>query len=366
MFCALSVHSIAILRHAFYETFHHLHVCLVITAFALIYKHTEMSPIAHVYLQIAIALWIADRASRLAMLVYRNVGGSRLSKVDAEILPGECVRLNININRPWNFRPGQYAFITLPSIGIYMSHPFSVSWCTYEPLPVNHNQGQLEEGEYELDLYKQHPRAEHMIPKGPAKVTSMSMLVRRRNGFTDSLYRRVLEANGHLSLHAYVTGPYGAPQCYDSYGSVLLIAAGVGISHIIPYVRHLTAGHAQGTIATGRIRLVWIVRSTEHIDWIGPWMRAILDIPRRREVLHVSVFVTHPQTTTRPIHSTTVRLVPGKPNLKAIFSEEIEYQIGALMVSVCGTGSLADDVRQACRKIQKKSRVDFVEETFSW
>jgi hypothetical protein len=35
-------------------------------------------------------------------------------------------------------------------------------------------------------------------------------------------------------------------------------------------------------------------------------------------------------------------------------------------VSVCGSGSLSDDVRLACRKRQNISNLDFIEEAFSW
>lgn len=332
-----------------------MHVILVTAAFVLIYKHTEMSSTAHIFMQIAIALWVADRSVRLILLIYQNVG-SRLSKIDAEVLEGECLRLNIKMQRPWNFVPGQYAFLSIPSVGLYMSHPFSVSWCTYEPLRKDGDDIELEDGTHANN----HPMPEHMIPTGPARVASMSMLVRRRNGFTDSLYKRVVKAGNQRSFSGFVTGPYGVPHCFDSYGSVVLIAAGVGISHIIPYVRHLAWGYAQQTIATKRIRLVWIIHSFEHQCWIEPWVRAIRDMNGRKHVLHVSVFITDGKTRSTP------GLIPGKPNIDVILNEEVAYQIGAMMVSFCGTGSLADDVRKACRDRQANSRIDYAEESFSW
>ena len=43
-----------------------------------------------------------------------------------------------------------------------------------------------------------------------------------------------------------------------------------------------------------------------------------------------------------------------------------EQQIGAMGVSVCGPGSLSDDVRLAVRRRQEYQSIDFIEEAFSW
>lgn len=52
--------------------------------------------------------------------------------------------------------------------------------------------------------------------------------------------------------------------------------------------------------------------------------------------------------------------------MDTLIGMESENQVGAMGVSVCGTGSLQDDVRAAVRKRQGDSNVDFVEESFSW
>ncbi|KFY98160.1 hypothetical protein V498_01626 [Pseudogymnoascus sp. VKM F-4517 (FW-2822)] len=92
-----------------------------------------------------------------------------------------------------------------------------------------------------------------------------------------------------------------------------------------------TAGEAKTVRLSrlGRLKvlLVWIIQSPEHLEWMRPWM-----------------------TSTKEIQSpsATVQMFPGRPNMDTLIDMEIESQIGAMGVSVCGSGSLSDDVRNVC------------------
>ena len=147
----------------------------------------------------------------------------------------------------------------------------------------------------------------------------------------------------------------------------MLFAAGVGITHQVPHVRDLVAGYANGTVATRKVILVWIIQSPEHLEWIRPWMTQILGMPSRRDILKILLFVTRPRST-KEIHSpsSSVQMFPGKPDVGALVGKEQEKQVGAMAVSVCGTGSLADDVRKAVNERCEETEMDFYEEAFSW
>lgn len=45
---------------------------------------------------------------------------------------------------------------------------------------------------------------------------------------------------------------------------------------------------------------------------------------------------------------------------------EIENKMGAICVSVCGSGSLSDDVRAVVRAKEHMANIHFIEEAFSW
>lgn len=62
----------------------------------------------------------------------------------------------------------------------------------------------------------------------------------------------------------------------------------------------------------------------------------------------------------------TLPIFLGRPNVETLVDMEIENQIGAMGVTVCGGGGLSDDVRDVCRRRQSTSNMDFIEESFSW
>lgn len=265
-------------------------------------------------------------------------------------MPGNAIRVNIEVARPWNFRPGQHIFLTIPSIGLWTSHPFSVAW--------SDEGGQDSEKGLTLDQMD--------LPSYHG--TSFSFVVRRRAGFTNSFYQKAEKSpNGRISLRAFVEGPYGGSTGLESYGTVMLFANGVGITHQVPFVRDLIAGFANGTVALRRLCLVWVIQSPEHLEWIRPWMTTILSMEKRREILRIQLFVTRPRST-KEIHSpsATVQMFPGKPNVDTLVQMECAHRIGAMAVSVCGTGGFNDDVRMAVRKRQGEANIDFLEENFSW
>lgn len=195
----------------------------------------------------------------------------------------------------------------------------------------------------------------------------MSLVIRRRTGFTDKMFTKAESSpGGKFITTAFVEGPYGE-QNFQSYGTVMLFAAGVGITHQVPHVRDLVAAYSNGTCATRKITLVWIIQSPEHLEWIRPWMTQILGMEKRRDILKILLFITRPRST-KEVHSpsASVQMFPGKPDVGALIEKEQATQIGAMAVSVCGTGGLADDVRKATRDRCQGTEMDFFEEAFSW
>jgi hypothetical protein len=87
---------------------------------------------------------------------------------------------------------------------------------------------------------------------------------------------------------------------------------------------------------------------------------------RDEEMLQISIFVSTIQS---------VKMIPnpylggsafcGRPDVDMIVSREQEQQVGAMAVSVCGPGSLSDDVRLAVRRRQTRSTIDFIEDAFT-
>ncbi|RYC64053.1 hypothetical protein CHU98_g2170 [Xylaria longipes] len=349
-FVVILFQAASISRHAFYEVFKIMHIVLAIAAIVGLWYHLKLGKIMQIKWLIAVLpLWSGDRFLRFARVVYHNIGkGSTRTLVEA--LPGNAVRVTVTMARPWDFRPGQHAYLYMPAISFWQSHPFSLAWS--------------EEAE-DLSADKLAMNRQDIL--GMRK-TSMSFVIRARTGMTNILYERAAgNPDGRLVTRCLVEGPYGGEHMLDSYGTVMLFAGGVGITHAVPHVRHLVAGFANGSVATRKVVLVWIIQSPEHLEWIRPWMTQILAMDRRREILRIMLFVSRPRST-KEIHSpsSTVQMFPGRPNIDTLMGMEMEQQVGMMGVSVCGPGALSDEVRLAVRRKQYDGAIEFIEEAFSW
>ena len=282
------IQSSSAIRHAFYEVFIHLHVGLIILALVFLWFHLAGYQQRN-YLIAAIVIWIAMRLLRLLTFIKCNLGCER-TKATVEVLAGGALRLSISAARNIQARPGAYFYLYIPSVGLWTSHPFSIAWSDTE-LPLSLT---TSESIYEEKLPVKH------IDVDPNSRQILSAVIRRRTGFTDSLYHKADKAGAHngvkLTLNAYVEAGYGIHQSVlSSCGTVILFAAGVGITHQIPYVRYLVEGYAAGTVAARRVVLVWVTQAPEHLEWIRPWMTQILAMQKRREVLLIKLFITQPK-----------------------------------------------------------------------
>ena len=65
-----------------------------------------------------------------------------------------------------------------------------------------------------------------------------------------------------VSFNALIEGPYGTHRSLASYGTVMLFASGIGITHQMPYVRELLEGYNAGIVAARRVTLIWVIPHT--------------------------------------------------------------------------------------------------------
>jgi len=189
-FIAISIQASSIFRHAFYETFKYLHIALAILSIVGLWYHLKLAEVPQLTLLYGvIGIWAAERGMRLIKLVWRNGTGS---KALVEALPGNAVRVTVDMPRPWNFKAGQHAYLYMPSVGLFTSHPFSVAWS---------EEAENLEGE-KLAMNRQDILA--------MKKTSMSYVIRQRTGFTQKLFQKAEGSpDGKFYTKCFTEGPYG-------------------------------------------------------------------------------------------------------------------------------------------------------------
>ena len=351
----LAIGAVSPLRHAFYETFLNLHILLALICMACTWIHCATSPLVGGLPQLPwmyaiVGLWAADRFARFLRMIYANWSSKGITYARCEAMPGDATRVTLTLPKHVNIKPGTHAYLRFWGVNVWESHPFSIAW-------VNQNY------EDSLPVSEKDPLATFKQPES----TSVSFIIGAHTGMTRKLFEKAKRNGRPLRIKAAMEGPYAGHHSLDSYGHAVLFAGSTGITHQLSYIRHLLDGYNEGTVATRRITLVWIIREHEALEWVRPYMDTILRIPNRKDILRIQVFVTRPHNP-RDITSasTTVLMFPGRPNIPLLLVKEIQEQVGAMCVTVCGPGALADDVRSAVRAVQGETSCSFIEESFTW
>lgn len=344
------------IRHAFYETFLNVHIILAAVAITTVYLHCSIDKLAVTpYIQAVGFLWLGDRLGRVYLLIHNNYGrkGKAWTKATVQALPGDACRVTMHLPIRMDIKPGTHAYLRFGGINAWETHPFSIAW-------VDHisKDGILPITEKDTDI---------KVNRGDT-VTDVSFVIQAQTGLTRRLFERASQCSPRVwTVRASLEGPYSGHHSLDSYGHCVLVAGASGITHQLPYVRHLVAGFHNYTVATRKVVLIWIVRDAEQLEWVRPWMDKILSMPGRRDVLTIKLFITRPKNPreiTSP--SATVMMYPGRPNIKTLIESEVANQAGAMCVTVCGPGGLQDNVREAVRDVQEDGVVDYIEESFTW
>jgi NAD(P)H-flavin reductase len=344
-------------RHAFYETFLDVHIILACVLMLAVVIHCELGKLPQrPYIWAAISLWLGERIARMVRIVYCNYSRKGWTNASVEALPGDACRVILHLPKYIHIKPGTHAYLRFSSINPWESHPFSIAWVDHRPrIPVLPSA--------EKDLESQDPMR---IDKSNT-ITEVSFIIQAQTGLTRRLFNKARVAPRTLPIRAALEGPYAGHHSLDSYGHVVLFAGSSGITHQLPYIRHLLHNYSLATVATRRILLVWIIRDIEQLTWVRPWMDTLLQHPHRRAVLTLKIFITRPRDARQLISpSATVQLFPGRPNVQFLLKNEVRNRVGAMCVTVCGPGGLADNVREVVREVQEEGVVDFIEESFTW
>ena len=352
--------TVSPLRHAFYETFLNFHIFCAIVIFVCTWIHCAASSLGALpqlpWIIAIVILWFIERLWRMINLAYKNWSSKGYTEAVIEAMPCEATRVTMHLPRYVDVKPGSHAYLRFRDINPWECHPFSIAWVEHTSDPTT------------LPMHEKAEASGATVDKSRA-TTSVSFVIGAHTGFTRKLFNRASEGRGKgLRFRGAMEGPYAGHHSLDSYGHVVLFAGSTGITHQLSYLRPIIEGFNAGTVATRRITLVWIVREYEALEWVRPWMDAILRLPNRNSILRIQLFITRPKNP-RDITSAsaTVQLFPGRPNIPMLLRKEVREQQGAMCVTVCGAGALADDVRSATRDVLDEGTVvDFIEESFTW
>jgi NAD(P)H-flavin reductase len=255
--------SLSSFRQRWYELFLASHVVLQVVALVFLWLHFATS---RPYVSASLAIFLLDR------LIWRLSLKSMSTIADLTILPdGETFLLSAdwdipsqppstlsrflthNIRSGW--RPTDHVFLTVPSLGTshaLQAHPFTIASAA-PPIPSW--------------------TTESSPPRRPVHAW-LNLLIRAHSGFTSNLLSHA--RSQHSSVPVRLDGPYGSSHALDmlrASDTAVLVAGGSGIAVVYPLAEALLLHPGQPSGLTigrrrQRVRLLWVVHSREHREWI--------------------------------------------------------------------------------------------------
>ena len=246
-------------RNLNYEIFVAQHICAAATLLWLLHTHVPSYAAYNIY--ICVGFIAFDWSARIIWALLRNVhivdrikARSPGYAVRLEALAGDVVRVVID-NPGFTWKAGQHIYITIPRLGPFEMHPFTIANTPDE--------------------------------------SQLSLLIKAHGGFSKRLHRASLKPdNGGKQFHAFLSGPWGLPHDLRHYDTVVLIACSSGATFTLPVLRQLLNRPS----CIRRIHLHWIIRCQEHFEWF------------RRDLASMREMATHSAKSLQiTIHVTTAR-----------------------------------------------------------
>jgi hypothetical protein len=101
---------------------------------------------------------------------------------------------------------------------------------------------------------------------------SLFLLAGAKAGFTRKLLQYARPHTGDPTEMdyrlAWFSGPHGQTLKLGNYGSVIMVATGLGIAAQLPYLKELIKGYNNCNVRTRRIQLIWQIATWG--EWINP------------------------------------------------------------------------------------------------
>lgn len=346
--------SVAPLRHAHYQVFLGSHqVCIILFLVgAWLHCHIDQLPQKR-YVSIAMGIWISERLHRVFTIYHKNFFfGRKWNANSAEVQvvsSGEdAVRVSITMNKGWEYKPGQHAYLYIPRLSWTQSHPFSIAWSSTSPsveetnmlplmavstMAVVDDRSLPSKSEFNSSTTLAHRNLLTAKPR-----TTIHFVISRRHGFTGRLFAEAAKGararfldpeksdNIPKRFLAIVEGPYcNESYNFDSFSTILFVAGGSGITHPLGYIRHLLEASADNLAAARRIKLAWVIRDRRNIGWVSDWLEELWRLDAGRSILEIEIYVTRPSR--KSTHHETditggrrVKWFPGRPQMEVILA----------------------------------------------
>jgi hypothetical protein len=237
--------SLSPLRYAAYEFFVQQHIASALVFLWLVWVHIPKH--ACYFVWISIGAVSSDWFFRCILLLYQNIlRGGIGYHIQLEAADEDTTVLYIE-DVPLSWKPGQHLRLWIPRLGFWESHPYTMATSSIPGISRG--------SKNRLDFV----------------VRTASGISKRINTFA-----RRPQVNVQAKLTVFISGPYGTPPKWNSYETLILIAASTGGSFTLPILENVINDPLMSRVR--RVRFLLIARRKSHIEF---YMRRISTLVTR-------------------------------------------------------------------------------------
>ncbi|KAH7247716.1 hypothetical protein MRS44_010812 [Fusarium solani] len=240
-FSLLTVVMVALtLQRRRYELFYVLHVVFFVVSLVFIsLHHPTAAERVIIAMGLAAGMWFLDRLVRVSRLVYHGINNT----ATLQPLPNGGTRVILN-KKLLGANPGEHAFLWIPGIRRFETHPFTI-----------------------------------------ARTEPLEFVVASQDGFTRDLHQYALKNPGAI-LRASAEGPYGQIPDLARYDRVVIFAGGSGGSFAFGSALRLLRA-SEGSDKTDAT-LVWSMRNSALLEWFSAHLRDVGHSPGFKTSIHIT------------------------------------------------------------------------------
>lgn len=361
--------SVATIRTRWYELFVLSHIILAVVWLVGSYYHVYLldDPQYMPWIWVAVAFWGFDRTIRILRLLVIN--NSILHKKDESqttvtALPDSVLRLSIPVSNCWTLVPGQYVFLYFPSFKFWQSHPFTIVDISASSPSIAQLDGTGEKSTASATV-----TTDISDVKEVTTGKRMTILFRAHKGVTLQLLKHAHKNGSTFKTRALIEGPYGTSHNLEEFSTVILLAAGLGITAVIPFLMTLSP-HDNSQ----RVLLHWVVRRADSVVWFKQELeRALQQAHGKVSVtIHVSGMEEREELAASSKQGKCMVFEPGRPTVQQLITSDIEESCGArerIGILACGPGGFMDDARDGVVRALGDGTgraIEYFEESFTW
>ncbi|XP_011384123.1 NADPH oxidase 5 isoform X2 [Pteropus vampyrus] len=318
--------------------------------------------------------------------------------VEVNLLPSKVTHLLIKRPPLFNYRPGDYLYLNIPTIARYEWHPFTISSAPEQRDTIwLHIRSQ---GQWTNRLYESFKASD---PVGCGSKRLSRSLKMRRSQRRPQVSEMSLENHQFCNIKCYIDGPYGTPtrRIFASEHAVL-IGAGIGITpfasilqsimyrhqkrkHICPNCQHSwREGIQDDDMKLHKVDFIWINRNQKSFEWFVSLLTKLemdqAEEPQEGRFLELHMYMTSAlgkndmkaiglqmaldllakKEKKDSITGLQTRTQPGRPDWNKVFQKVAAEKKGKVQVFFCGSPALAKVLKGHCEQFSFK----FFQENF--